>query len=133
MADKQTLLVVEDDPNLAEMLTNYFNIQGYRVLTFDWGEDAVRTCQLDPPQLALLDVRLPDIDGYEVARRLRTHRRTQTIPLIFLTERNARSDRLRGLELGAVDYITKPFDLKELQLRVRNALHRARLSLLVNS
>ena len=124
MADKQTILVVEDDPNLAEMLNAYFHIQGYRVLTSEGGEEAVRTCQAQSPHIALLDVRLPDIDGYEVARRLRSNRRTQRIPLIFLTERGDRADRLRGLELGAVDYLTKPFDLKELLLRVRNILQR---------
>ncbi len=124
MADKQTILVVEDDPNLAAMLNDYFRIQGYRVLTSEWGEEAVQTCQTQSPHIALLDVRLPDIDGYEVARRLRANRRTQRIPLIFLTERGERADRLRGLELGAVDYLTKPYDLKELLLRVRNILQR---------
>jgi DNA-binding response OmpR family regulator len=73
----------------------------------------------------VLDIRLPDIDGYEVARRLRTDRRTQDVPIIFLTEKRDRADRLHGLELGADDYITKPFDVQELRLRVRNALRRA--------
>ncbi len=132
MADKQTLLVVEDDPNLAGMLNEYFQDQGYEVLTADWGEDAVATCWKTPPNLALLDVNLPDINGYEVARRLHAHRRTKDIPLIFLTQKSDRVDRLQGLELGAVDYITKPFDLGELQLRVRNALQRAIQKILVN-
>jgi DNA-binding response OmpR family regulator len=75
--------------------------------------------------LVVLDIRLPDIDGYEVARRLRTDRRTQDVPIIFLTEKRDRADRLQGLEIGADDYITKPFDVQELRLRVRNALRRA--------
>lgn len=133
MADKQTILVVEDDPNLAEMLTTFLHIQGYQVLTADWGEKAVRVCQTHLPNIALLDVRLPDIDGYEVARRLRAQRRTQNVPLIFLTERNERADRLRGLELGAVDYIAKPFDVHELLLRVRNVLHRTEMPSPVNT
>ena len=132
MADKQTLLVVEDDPNLAGMLNEYFHDQGYEVLVADWGEDAVATCWKTPPNLALLDINLPDINGYEVARRLHAHRRTKDIPLIFLTQKSDRIDRLQGLELGAVDYITKPFDLGELQLRVRNALQRAFQKILVN-
>jgi CheY-like chemotaxis protein len=133
VADKQTILVVEDDPNLAEMLISFLNIQGYEVLTTDWGEKAIKVCQAHLPSIALLDVRLPDIDGYEVAHRLRSQRRTQNIPIIFLTERNDRSDRIRGLELGAVDYIAKPFDLHELVLRVRNVLHRTEMPSPTNS
>ena len=133
MADKQTILVVEDDPHLAEMLNSFLLIQGYEVVTADWGEKAVKACQTHLPNIALLDVRLPDIDGYEVAQRLRSQRRTQNIPLIFLTERNDRADRIRGLELGAVDYISKPFDLHELLLRVRNILHRTEMPSPTNS
>ena len=133
MADKQTILVVEDDPNLSDLLIAFLQLQNYAVLLADWGELAVETCQTHLPNIALLDVRLPDIDGYEVARRLRAHRRTQSIPLIFLTERNERADRIRGLELGAVDYIAKPFDLQELVLRVRNILRRTELPLITNT
>jgi DNA-binding response OmpR family regulator len=80
----------------------------------------------------VLDIRLPDIDGYEVCRRIRTQRRTQSVPVIFLTEKRDRVDKLSGLELGVVDYITKPFDIQELRLRVRNALRRASQASLVN-
>ncbi len=125
MSDKQRLLIVEDDPNLSELLSEYFGRQGFQVETADWGEDAVKLCLDDPPHLALLDINLPDIDGFEVARRLHARRRTQHLPLIFLTTRDTRPERLRGLELGAVDYVTKPFDLQELHLRVSNALQRA--------
>jgi len=79
-----------------------------------------------------LDIRLPDIDGYEVARRLRTDRRTADVPIIFLTEKRDRADRLQGLEIGADDYITKPFDIQELRLRVRNALKRVSQGSLTN-
>jgi len=126
MADvKSKILVVEDDLDVAEMLNAYFRVQGYEVFTVNWGEDGVRACQTTNPDLVVLDIRLPDIDGYEVARRLRTDRRTQDVPIIFLTEKRDRVDRLHGLELGADDYITKPFDVQELRLRVRNALRRA--------
>jgi len=121
---KSTLLIVEDDLDIADMLNAYFRVQGYEVQTVNWGEDGVRACQAFPPDLVILDIRLPDIDGYEVARRLRANRRTQDIPIIFLTERRERGDRLKGLELHAEDYITKPFDIQELRLRVRNALRR---------
>lgn len=122
---KSKILVVEDDLDVAEMLNAYFRVQGYEVFTVNWGEDGVRACQTTNPDLVVLDIRLPDIDGYEVARRLRTDRRTQDVPIIFLTEKRDRVDRLHGLELGADDYITKPFDVQELRLRVRNALRRA--------
>jgi len=126
MADvKLKILVVEDDLDVAEMLNAYFRVQGYEVFTVNWGEDGVRACQTVNPDLVVLDIRLPDIDGYEVARRLRTDRRTQDVPIIFLTEKRDRDDRLHGLELGADDYITKPFDIQELRLRVRNTLQRA--------
>ncbi len=127
MNDKATILIVEDDLDLAEMLKNYFHVQNYEVLHAAWGQEAVETGQNAQLALVVLDIRLPDIDGYEVCRQLRQHRRTQSVPIIFLTEKRDRVDKLQGLELGVVDYITKPFDFQELQLRVRNAItHAAR-------
>src|SRR5512136_1317034 len=132
MSDKQTILIVEDELELSEMLSEYLVAQGYDVLAAAWGEDAVRICQDQTPNLVLLDIGLPDINGYEVARRIQVHRRTRNIPVIFLTQRHERTDRMRGLELGAVDYVTKPYDLQELHLRMRNALKRASFESLVN-
>jgi DNA-binding response OmpR family regulator len=129
---KPRLLIVEDDVDIAEMLNGYFRQQGYDVFTVNWGEDGVRSALTVHPGLVILDIRLPDIDGYEVARRLRTDRRTADIPILFLSEKRERVDRLRGLELGADDYITKPFDVTELRLRVRNALARSRQGSLTN-
>jgi CheY-like chemotaxis protein len=132
LPEKAQILIVEDDLDLAEMLDSYFRVQGYDVVTAAWGEEAVQIGQEQLPNLVVLDIRLPDIDGYEVCRRLRGHRRTADIPIIFLTEKRDRIDKLAGLELGVVDYITKPFDIQELRLRVRNALTRATLPSLVN-
>ncbi len=129
---KPKILIIEDDLDVAEMLNAYFRVQGYEVFTVNWGEDGVRSCQTVHPDLVILDIRLPDIDGYEVARRLRGDRRTADVPIIFLTEKRDRSDRLQGLELGADDYITKPFDVQELRLRVRNALKRISQGSLTN-
>lgn len=131
-ADTPLILVVEDDPDVADMLSAYFHVQGYETMTVHWGEDALHACRQHNPDLVILDIRLPDIDGYEVARRLRGSRRTENIPIIFLTEKRARDERLLGLELGADDYITKPFDIQELRLRVRNALRRSSLGVLDN-
>lgn len=129
---KSKILIVEDDLDIAEMLNAYFRVQGYEVFTVNWGEDGVRAAQTVLPDLMILDIRLPDIDGYEVARRVRTDRRTNEIPIIFLTEKRERVDRLQGFEVGADDYITKPFDVQELRLRVRNALKRVNRESLTN-
>jgi DNA-binding response OmpR family regulator len=129
---KSKILIIEDDLDVAEMLNAYFRVQGYEVFTVNWGEDGVRSCLTIQPDLVILDIRLPDIDGYEVARRMRGDRRTAEVPIIFLTEKRDRSDRLQGLELGADDYITKPFDVQELRLRVRNALKRVSQGSLTN-
>lgn len=129
---KPILLVVEDDLDVADMLNAYFRVQGYEVLTVNWGEDALKICSTTLPDMIILDIRLPDIDGFEVARRLRGNRRTKDVPIIFLTEKRGRKDRLHGLELGADDYITKPFDVQELRLRVRNALRRSAPSAITN-
>lgn len=133
MADqKPTLLLVEDDVDVADMLEAYFRGQGYGVILADTGEAGVSASRSKHPDLVILDIRLPDIDGYEVARRLRTNRRTEDIPIIFLTEKRERTDRLRGLGIGGDDYVTKPFDIQELRLRVRNALRRTSQGPLTN-
>jgi DNA-binding response OmpR family regulator len=122
---KHTLLIVEDDIDTSEMLRVYFEAQGYRVITAANGQDALEKGRQQLPDLILLDVRLPDIDGFEVGKRLQDDLRTSRLPVIFVTERRERDDRIAGLKLGAIDYITKPFDVQELRLRVRNALRRA--------
>jgi PleD family two-component response regulator len=127
-----SLLIVEDDLDIAEMLDAYFRVQGYDVNVVNWGEDAIKFSNSKIPDIVILDIRLPDIDGFEVAHQLRTNRKTKEIPIIFLTERRNRSDRLQGFELGADDYLTKPFDVQELRLRVRNALRRSAQGPLTN-
>lgn len=130
--EKPRLLIVEDDLDISDMLNAYFRVQGYDVYAVNWGEDGVRAASTVRPGLIILDIRLPDIDGYEVARRVRSDRKTESIPIIFLTEKRDMGDRLRGLELGADDYVTKPFDIQELRLRVRNSLRRASQDTLTN-
>jgi len=122
---KTQILIVEDDLDLSEMLSAYFKVQDYEVLTAAWGREALDLVQANNVALVMLDIRLPDIDGYEVCRQMRADRHTQNIPIIFLTEKRDRVDKLQGLELGVVDYITKPFDVQELRLRARNAITRA--------
>jgi PleD family two-component response regulator len=120
------ILVVEDDADIANMLRIYFEGSGYQVAIAGRGGEAVEACRAQLPHVILLDIMLPDIDGYEVCRRLRSDLRTSHVPIIFLTQKDERSDRIQGLELGGDDYITKPFDLDELGLRVRNTVERMR-------
>ena len=122
MAPHAHILVVEDEAGTADMLTVYFEAQGYEITAVSRGTEALTMVSQTVPDLILLDVALPDIDGFEVCRRLRAHWRTERIPVIFLTDRRSREDRLTGLELGAVDYIIKPYEVQELRLKVRNVL-----------
>lgn len=122
---KSRLLVVEDDADIANMLKIYFGSLGYDVEVAARGSEALERTRSALPHLIVLDIMLPDIDGYEVCRTLRQSTRTSHIPVIFLTQKDERSDKLQGLELGADDYITKPFDIEELKLRVQGALRRA--------
>ena len=119
------LLIVEDDLDISNMLKIFFNSQNYQVETALRGLDALEMTRHNLPQLIILDIMLPDMDGFEVCRTLRTHTRTSHIPIIFLTQKDERSDKLQGLELGADDYITKPFDIDELKLRVQRAIARS--------
>ncbi len=122
---KGRLLIVEDDFDISNMLRIYFDSQGYESTVAPRGEEALEICRRRLPNLIILDIMLPDINGYEVCRQLRANLRTSHIPIIFLTQRDERSDQIAGLELGADDYITKPFDLQLLLLRVQNSLHRS--------
>ena len=124
--NKGRILVVEDDGDISNLLRIYFDSHGYQVIIASKGNDALDACHRSLPNVIVLDIQLPDIDGYEVCKRLRGNLRTSHIPILFLTQRDERSDKIQGLELGADDYITKPFDIDELMLRVQNAMKRAR-------
>ncbi|NPA07256.1 MAG: response regulator [Chloroflexi bacterium] len=122
--NRPRLLVVEDDQDIATMLKMFFEHEKFQVTTVSTGREAVRKARTLMPNLILLDIILPDIDGYEVFRQIRSNPRTAHIPVIFLTQRDERYSRLQGLEMGADDYITKPFDPDELRLRIKNILKR---------
>jgi DNA-binding response OmpR family regulator len=122
---KGRILVVEDDFDISNMLRIYFSGQGYEVQVAPRGGDALSMTRKQLPNLIVLDIMLPDMNGYDVCRDLRMTTRTSHIPIIFLTQRDERSDKIQGLELGADDYVTKPFDIEELKLRVQNAISAA--------
>jgi len=119
--ERGTILVVDDEPNIADLIELYLSREGFRVVKATTGEDGVRAVGEHRPRLVVLDVGLPDVDGLEVCRRLR---QTSTIPVIFLTARDGEIDRVLGLELGADDYVTKPFSPAELVARVKAVLRR---------
>jgi len=122
---KSRLLVVEDDIDIGNMGKSDLSGMEFEVDVAVRGSDALEKTKQSLPHLIVLDIMLPDIDGYEVCRNLRTNMRTSHIPVIFLTQKDERSDKLQGLELGADDYITKPFDIEELKLRVQGAIRRS--------
>ena len=125
--NKERILVVEDQADISGLLKIYFTSQGYEVMTAMRGHIALELARKNPPHLALLDVNLPDMTGYDIGKALRANARTKHIPIIFLTARGEKSDKMTGLgEVGANDYIVKPFDIEEVHLRVRNNLAQAR-------
>ncbi len=121
---RQTVLVVDDEPRYVRLLRANLESLGYRVVAADAGASAVQRAESEDPDLILLDLMLPDLDGYEVCRQIREF---STVPIIMLTARRQQTDKVRGLDLGADDYLTKPFDAEELLARVRAQLRRSGL------
>ncbi len=119
----ERVLLVEDEQHLAEVLADNLALEGYEVEVVGDGLAALESVRVEQPALVLLDVMLPGLDGFTVCERLRAA--GNEVPVLFLTARNSNDDRVRGLELGGDDYLAKPFDLRELILRVRAILKRA--------
>ncbi|MEU4192151.1 response regulator transcription factor [Kribbella sp. NPDC026611] len=116
------LLVVDDEATVRELLSATLRFAGFEVTSAATATEAVAAAVAEPPDLVLLDVMLPDLDGFEVVRRLRDQR--AEVPVLFLTARDRQADKITGLSLGADDYVTKPFDLEELIARIRAILRR---------
>ena len=130
MAGGGTILVVDDEANIADLVDMYLRKEGFRVLKASTGEDGLEAAKRERPRLVVLDVGLPGIDGLEVCRRLRADasKEMASIPVIFLTARDSEIDRILGLEMGADDYLTKPFSPRELVARVKAILRRSESS-----
>ncbi|MDR2514010.1 MAG: response regulator transcription factor [Christensenellaceae bacterium] len=118
------ILAVDDEVHILELISYNLKSAGYNVVTALTGEEALKRCEVEKPSLVLLDIMLPGIDGLEVCRRLKGDRSTSNIPIIMLTARGDEVDKILGLELGADDYITKPFSVRELAARVKSLLRR---------
>jgi len=126
VADAGTIVVVEDDPNIGDLVDLYLRRDGFRVIQAVDGETGLAAIERERPRLVILDVGLPGtIDGLDVCRRLRASDRTVALPVLMLTARDGEIDRVLGLELGADDYVTKPFSPRELVARVKAILRRA--------
>jgi two-component system, OmpR family, phosphate regulon response regulator PhoB len=119
-----TILVVEDEPAIQDLIQTNLEMGGYRVLTEESAEGALRQVQLELPDVALLDWMLPGMSGVDLAKRLRADSRTKTLPIIMLTAKGEEEDKLKGLESGADDYMTKPFSVRELEARIKAVLRR---------
>jgi len=119
------VLIVEDEPDIRDLLAFHLEREGYHVTRSKTGADALRQVRARPPDLILLDLMLPELGGLDVCRRLRQDPRTASVPIVMLTARGEEVDRILGLELGADDYIVKPFSPKEVVARVRAVLRRA--------
>ncbi len=122
---RQRIVVVEDEPDILEILRYNLEREGYAVDVFSRGDDALEEIRKGPPDLLLLDLMLPGMDGLEITRLLKRNRETARIPLIMLTAKDQEVDRIVGLELGADDYLAKPFSPREVVLRVKAVLRRS--------
>jgi two-component system phosphate regulon response regulator PhoB len=123
--DKPTILVVDDEEDIVELVELNIAREGYKVLTCGTGEEALEIAHSKLPDLVILDLMLPGIDGLEVCRRLKSHPKTEQIPIVILSAKGEEADIVTGLELGADDYITKPFSGKVLVARVRRVLRKS--------
>jgi DNA-binding response OmpR family regulator len=119
---QETILVVDDEPHIIELATLYLKNEGYRVISADDGAQALQQIETERPALVILDLMLPEMNGWEVCRRVRA---SSNLPIIMLTARSEDVDKIVGLELGADDYVTKPFNPRELVARVKAVLRRA--------
>jgi len=120
---KKAILLVEDEPNIVMGLTDALEFEGYDVMAAPTGREGVSLANLRKPDVVLLDLMLPDINGYQVCEEIR--RRNPFMPIIMLTARSQETDKIRGLDVGADDYVTKPFSIAELTARIRAIVRRA--------
>jgi phosphate regulon transcriptional regulator PhoB len=123
---KEKILIVEDEKDIVRMLEYNLKKEGFKTLSARDGEDAVSLSEKECPDLILLDLMLPGMDGLEVCKKLKSEKKTAAIPIIMLTAKSQESDKIVGLELGADDYVTKPFSPRELIARIKALLRRAK-------
>jgi two-component system KDP operon response regulator KdpE len=123
--ERAKLLIIEDDVNLVEALQLYLTTAGYAVVAASNGREGLQQLYLQQPDLIILDIMMPGLDGWEVCNRIRE---VSDVPIVMLTARGQEAERVRGLQMGADDYVVKPFSLRELEARIESVLRRARMS-----
>jgi DNA-binding response OmpR family regulator len=123
-AMRSRIVIIEDEKDIVELVRYNFRNEGFEVVSFGAGRDGLEALRRDPPDLLLLDILLPDVDGFEICRRLRGDERLRTLPIIFLTAKGEEVDRVLGLEIGGDGYVVKPFSPRELVARAKVVLRR---------
>jgi DNA-binding response OmpR family regulator len=118
------VILIEDEKDIVELVRYNFRKEGFDVASFASGREGLEELHRNPPDLVLLDIMLPDVDGFEICKRLRAEEKLRSLPVIFLTAKGEELDRILGLELGADDYVVKPFSPRELVARVKAVLRR---------
>ncbi len=121
---RRKILVVDDEQHIVELIQFNLENSGFDVTTSDNGEDAIRLAVEEVPDVIILDLMLPGIDGFEACKKIRNHEKTSKVPIIMLTAKGEETDKVLGLELGADDYLTKPFSVRELTARIKAVLRR---------
>lgn len=127
---KETILIVEDERDIVEMIEYNLEKEGYGTVSVRTGEDALSVAKKKRPDLIILDIMLPGMDGFETCKKLKTSEITAQIPIIMLTAKSREADKVAGLEIGADDYMTKPFSPRELSARIKAVLRRHEPALL---
>lgn len=123
--NKHTILIVDDEPKIVRFVKTSLSLAGYEILTAETGEKAIAIIEREQPDLIILDLGLPDISGFEILRHVRAY---STVPVVILTARDDEKDKVQGLELGADDYLTKPFGTRELEARIQAVMRRVEWS-----
>ncbi|HUW23255.1 MAG TPA: response regulator transcription factor [bacterium] len=122
---KKTILVIDDDASILKLVSNVLIEEGFSVITANCGEEGIKKVHRSKPNLVILDLRLPDMDGFQICQTLKKDKIVSNIPIIMLTVKSTKSSTVAGLEMGADDYIVKPFNQEELVARVKTVLRRA--------
>ncbi len=128
MNENPLILIVDDDQAITQLLSEIFSIEGYRIMQTGWGHEALSLVKKHHPDLIIMDMFLPDLNGIEITERIRLERGIAYTPIIFVSESTDRDNRLRVFSMGVEDYVAKPFNIEELLLRVRNILERTKNS-----
>ncbi|MGV2644140.1 response regulator, partial [Clostridium perfringens] len=124
---EEKILVVDDEDHIVELISYNLTSSGYKVITANNGLDAVRLAKEENPKLMLLDLMIPGLDGFDVCKAIRNDSETKDISVIMLTAKGEELDKILGLELGADDYMTKPFSIRELLARIKAVLRRTKV------